>query len=216
MYWPPAALASRIPDHASDVQAVALVRGGHLALALLATARLTATGSVLVTGAASGAGHLVVQLAKRQGIGRVVAAVSSPAKAQFLRDLGADEVVTYESADWGEPVDVVLDGVGGDLLPRALAAVAPGGRLLFFNSGGGTVPAFDLLAGARTITGFTMARFVDTRRDLYDRHHEHLWRLHRDEGLRAVVHAEIPLTEAATAHALIEARANLGKVVLRP
>ncbi|MEO3819992.1 hypothetical protein [Plantactinospora sp. B24E8] len=61
-----------------------------------------------------------------------------------------------------------------------------------------------------------MARFVNTGRDLYDRHHEHLWQLHRDEGLRAVVHAEIPLTEAATAHELIEARANLGMVVLRP
>ncbi len=62
--------------------------------------------------AASGVGHLAVQLAKFQGIERVVAAVSSHAKAEFLRDLGADEIVTYDSEHWGEPVDVVLDSPG--------------------------------------------------------------------------------------------------------
>lgn len=212
----PAVLASRIPDGASAVQAVALVRGGHVALAALATAHPSAAESVLITGAASGVGHLAVQLAKIQGVGRVVAAVSSAAKAGFLRDLGADEVVTYGSDDWGEPVDVVLDGVGGDLLPRAVAALAPGGRLIFFNSGGGSVPAFDLLAGSKTITGLTMARFSQTRRELYDRHGEGLWRLALSGCLRPVVHAEFPLSDAARAHEVIEARANLGKVVLLP
>jgi NADPH:quinone reductase-like Zn-dependent oxidoreductase len=212
----PSHLASRIPDDAGCVQAVALVRSGHVALAALSSADPTTAESVLITGAASGVGHLAVQLAKIQGIKRVVAAVSSPAKADFLRGLGADEVVVYDSDHWGDPVDVVLDGVGGELLPRAIAALRPGGRLIFFNSGGGTVPAFDLLAGSKTITGLTMARFVSTQRDLYDRHHEQLWRLHRAGQLRAVVHAEIPMAEAASAHEIIEARANVGKVVLRP
>lgn len=212
----PTHMASRIPDDASCVQAVALVRSGHVALAALSTANLTATESVLITGAASGVGHLAVQLAKAQGIKRIVAAVSSLGKADFLRGLGADEVVTYDSDDWGDPVDVVLDGVGGELLGHAIAALRPGGRLIFFNSGGGTVPAFDLLAGSKTITGLTMARFFNSQRELYDRHHEQLWQLHRTGQLRAVVHAEIPLAEAAAAHEIIEARANVGKVVLRP
>jgi NADPH2:quinone reductase len=212
----PAQLASRIPDGASCVQAVALVRSGHVALAALSTANVTAAESVLITGAASGVGHLAVQLAKAQGIKRVVAAVSSAGKADFLRGLGADEVAVYDSDHWGDPVDVVLDGVGGELLTRAIAALRPGGRLIFFNSGGGTVPAFDLLAGSKTITGLTMARFATTQRELYDRHHERLWQLHQTGQLRAVVHAEIPLSNAASAHEIIEARANLGKVVLRP
>ncbi|WP_133917276.1 zinc-binding dehydrogenase [Streptomyces sp. NBC_00582] len=121
--------------------------------------------------------RLILQLAKRQGFEGVVAAVSSQAKAEFLRGLGVDEIVTYDSEDWGEPVDVVLDGVGGELLPRALSALAPGGRLVFFNSGGGTVPAFDLPAGSKTITGLTMARFANTHRELYDQHGEELWKL---------------------------------------
>ncbi|MFH9419685.1 zinc-binding alcohol dehydrogenase family protein [Streptomyces sp. NPDC017529] len=212
----PAALAARIPDGASSVDAVALVRGGQVALAALATAAPTGTESVLVTGAASATGHLAVQLARLRGVPRVVAAAGSAAKAEFLYGLGADEVVTYEDASWGEPADIVLDGVGGDLLPRAVAALAPGGRLVFFNSGGGTVPAFDLLAGSKTITGLTMARFAATRPELYARHGAELWDHFFAGRLRAAVHAEIPLSQAARAHEIIEARSNLGKVVLRP
>ena len=212
----PAVMASRIPDHASAVQAVALVRSGHVALAALAAAAPNGAESVLITGAASGVGHLAVQLAKIAGIQRVVAATSSAAKEGFLRDLGADETVTYASSDWGEPVDVVLDGVGGDLLPRGLAALRPGGRMVFFGSGGGTVPASELLAGSKTITGLAMAQFFRLHRELYDRHGAELWALASAGRLRTAVHAEIPLTEAARAHQIIEARANLGKVVLLP
>ena len=212
----PAFLASRVPDGTSAVQAVALVRGGQVALAALATARPGADESVLITGAASGVGHLAVQLARIQGVGRIVAAVGSPEKADFLRQLGADEVVVYGSGSWGEPVDVVLEGVGGDLLPRAVSALAPGGRLVFFGSGGGAVPASDLLAGAKTVTGLTMARFSTARRELYDLHGEKLWELAASGRLRPAVHAEVPLADAARAHRMIEARANCGKVVLRP
>ncbi|MFF3864226.1 zinc-binding alcohol dehydrogenase family protein [Micromonospora sp. NPDC001898] len=212
----PAFMASRIPDDASAKQAVALVRSGHVALAALAIARVTPADSVLVTGAASGVGHLAIQLAKHQGAGRVVAAVSSRAKADFLYGLGADHVVTYDSDNWGDPVDVVLDGVGGDLLRPAVAALRPGGCLVFFSSGGGTIPAYELLAGSKTITGLAMAHFARTHRELYDQHHQQLWQLSRTTQLRAAVHAEISLADAATAHRIIEARANLGKVVLIP
>ena len=212
----PAQLASHIPAGATAVQAVALVRSGHVALAALATASPKVTESVLITGAASGVGHLAVQLAKLRGVRRVVAAVSSPEKEDFLRALGADQVVTYASDPWAEPVDVVLDAVGGDLLPRAVAAMAPAGRLVFFASGGGTVSAFDLLAGSKTITGMTMARFVRTNRALYDRHGEQLWTLMLEGSLRPAIHAQMPLSDAAHAHEIIEARANRGKIVLLP
>ncbi|OKI00792.1 NADPH:quinone reductase [Streptomyces sp. CB02923] len=212
----PAALAARIPDAATGVDAVALVRGGQVALAALATAAPTGPESVLITGAASATGHLAVQLAKLRGVPRVVAAVGSAAKADFLYGLGADEVVTYDDETWGAPADIVLDGVGGDLLPRAVAALVPGGRLVFFNSGGGTVPAHALLAGSKTITGLTMARFAATRPELYERHGTELWDHFFAGRLRAAVHAQVPLAEAARAHEIIEARANLGKVVLLP
>jgi NADPH2:quinone reductase len=72
------------------------------------------------------------------------------------------------------------------------------------------------LAGSKTITGLTMARFSTVQRELYDRHGEKLWELTLSGQLQPVVHAEIPLADAARAHEVIEARANLGKVVLRP
>jgi NADPH:quinone reductase len=85
-----------------------------------------------------------VQLARARGAGRVVGAVSDPAKAEFVRSLGADDVVLYGDERWGDPVDYALDAVGGDLLTPALAALAPGGRLVAYSSGGGTIQAYDL------------------------------------------------------------------------
>ncbi|GIM94845.1 quinone oxidoreductase family protein [Paractinoplanes toevensis] len=241
----PAALATPIPSWASDVLAVALVRSGQVALGVLAAAAPRPGESVLITGSASGVGHLLVQLAKLRGVHRVVAAASTPDgatrqgaeaagspglpragsaagrarsndKAGFLRGVGADEVVGYADGSWGEPVDVVLDAVGGELLPHALAAVRAGGRLIFFNSGGGTVAAHELLAGAKTITGFTVARFAATQPDRYRENGDELWELARTGRLRPAVHAELPLAQAAEAHRIIESRENLGKVVLRP
>ncbi|MCM3297435.1 zinc-binding dehydrogenase [Streptomyces pseudogriseolus] len=64
--------------------------------------------------------------------------------------------------------------------------------------------------------GGAIARFARTRRDLYGRHSEELWDYALSGRLRAVVHARVPLTEAARAHEIIKARADLGKVVLVP
>ncbi|MFI1991989.1 zinc-binding alcohol dehydrogenase family protein [Actinoplanes sp. NPDC020271] len=205
----PAVMASRLPAGASFVHAVALVRSGHVALGVLDAAAVQPGESVLVTAAASGVGHLLVQAARRRGAGRVVA-VASKIKADFLYGLGADEVLDYDDLSPAEPVDVVLDGAGGDVLPRALAAARPGGRLIFFASGGGTVPAFDLLSGAKTITGFAMAHFARNHRDRYAEHGEQVWQL------TPTIHAELPLEQAARAHEIVEARQNRGKVVLVP
>ncbi|MFI8533215.1 zinc-binding alcohol dehydrogenase family protein [Streptomyces aquilus] len=210
------AMASPVPADASAVDAVALVRGGLVASGALAAARPAKGEAALVTAAASGVGHLAVQLARVRGAGRVVAAVSSAAKADFVRSLGADEVVRYADERWGEPVDYALDAVGGDLLTPALAALAPGGRLVAYSSGGGTIQAYDLLVGARSVIGFQMARIARGEPELYERWRAELWRLFEEGALRPAVHAEFALTDAAAAHAVIESRSNLGKVVLRP
>ncbi|MFI8962208.1 zinc-binding alcohol dehydrogenase family protein [Streptomyces sp. NPDC053493] len=210
------ATASRVPDGASAVDAVALVRSGLVARGALDAAGLRPGESVLVTAAASGVGQLAVPLAKLLGAGRVVAAAGSPDKAAFLRGLGADEVVRYGEESWGEPVDVVLDAVGGELLPRAVAALAPGGRLVAYSSGGGTVEAYELLAGAKSVIGFQMAHLVRTRPEDYAAWRDELWALHAAGRLRPAVHARVPLARAAEAHAIIERRENLGKVVLIP
>ncbi|MGW4688041.1 quinone oxidoreductase family protein [Streptomyces sp. NPDC004244] len=211
-----AAMASRIPDGATAVEAVALVRSGLVARGAYEAARTGPGESVLVTAAASGVGTLALQYARAGGAARVAAAVSSADKAHFVRGLGADEVVLYEEADWGAPYDVVLDGVGGDLLGPAVRALETGGRLVAFSSGGGTVEAYELLVRGASMIGFQMRAIAAGKRELYDRWLSELWQM-RDTGiLRTAVHEEIPLVDAARAHTLIEQRRNLGKVVLVP
>ncbi|WP_030175259.1 quinone oxidoreductase family protein [Streptomyces sp. NRRL S-813] len=210
------AMASPVPDEASAVEAVALVRSGLVALGALEAARPERGEAVLVTAAASGVGHLAVQLARVRGAARVVGAVSDPGKADFVRSLGADEVIVYGDDGWGEPVDCVLDAVGGELLTPAIAALAPGGRLVAYSSGGGTIQAYDLLLRARSVIGFQMARIAREEPELYERWRQELWRLFGQGLLRPHVHAEFALEDAAKAHEAIESRGNLGKVVLRP
>jgi NADPH:quinone reductase-like Zn-dependent oxidoreductase len=209
-------MASPVPDGAGAVDAVSLVRSGLVALGALSAAHPRPGESALVTAAASGVGQLAVRLARTRGAARVVGAVSDPAKADFVRSLGADDVVVYGDDDWGEPVDYVLDGVGGDLLTPAVAALAPGGRLVAYSSGGGTVRAYDLLVGARTVTGFQVARIARERPGLYERWRRELWRLFADGVLRPAVHGVFGLADAAEAHEAVVSRRNLGKVVLVP
>ncbi|MFD6432290.1 zinc-binding alcohol dehydrogenase family protein [Streptomyces venezuelae] len=210
------ALTSPVPDGASAVDAVALVRSGLVAYGALEAARPAPGEAALVTAAASGVGHLAVQLARLKGASRVVAAVSDPGKADFVRGLGADDVVTYDREAWGEPVDYILDAVGGDLLAPAVRALAPHGRLVAYSSGGGTVAAYDLLVGAKSVIGFQMGLIAREQPELYEAWRRELWELHATGRLRPAVHDVFPLEDAAKAHAVIEGRSNLGKVVLIP
>ncbi|KUH38268.1 quinone oxidoreductase family protein [Streptomyces kanasensis] len=210
------AMTSPIPDGVTAVEAVALVRSGLVARGAYEAARVEPGESVLVTAAASAVGTLALQYSKAGGAARVVAAVSSADKADFVRGLGADGVVLYKDADWGAPYDVILDGVGGDLLGPAVRALATGGRLVAFSSGGGTVEAYELLVRGASMIGFQMRAIAVGKPELYDRWLRELWQM-RDAGtLRTAVHEEIPLNDAARAHILIEQRRNLGKVVLVP
>ncbi|GGR99123.1 oxidoreductase [Streptomyces aureoverticillatus] len=211
------AMASPVPDGASAVDAVALVRSGLVAYGALEAARPAPGEAALITAAASGVGHLAVQLARLRGASRVVGAVSDAAKADFVRGLGATDVAVYDTPDWGEsidPCDYCLDAVGGELLGPALAALAPHGRLVAYSSGGGTVSAYDLLVGAKSVTGFQMRLIAQGRPDLYEAWRRELWRLFAAGEVRPAVHAEFGLEDAAAAHGAIESRVNTGKIVL--
>ncbi|GAA2259827.1 quinone oxidoreductase family protein [Streptomyces indiaensis] len=210
------AMASPVPGDASAVDAIVLVRSGLVALGALEAARPEPGEAALVTAAASGVGHLAVQLARTRGAGRVVGAVSDPGKADFVRGLGADHVIAYGDRSWGTPVDYVLDAVGGELLTRALHALVPEGRLVAYSSGGGAIQAYDLLVDAKSVTGFQMARIARGKPEVYEQWREELWRLFGAGELRPAVHGEFALEDAAKAHAEIEGRSNLGMVVLIP
>jgi NADPH2:quinone reductase len=232
----PATSAFAVPDGVGDAAALLLVRSGQVALGALRAAALRPGERVLVTAAAGGVGHLVVQLARALGAGHVTAAVSAAGghdqsdgdeaggrgrprtgKDPFLRELGADEVVTYDDAErWGE-ADVVLDGAGGSRVRAAcLRALAPLGRLVVYNGVGGSVDVGELRMHGRSVIGFAMRPFASRRRDLYEAHQRELWALHASGRLTTAVHRTLPLGRAAEAHRIIEARENLGKVVLVP
>lgn len=236
----PATSAFAVPDGADDAAALLLVRSGQVALGALRAAAPRAGERVLVTAAAGGVGHLAVQLARALGAGHVTAAVSAatgqePGEADeapgragsrtgsrtgkdaFLRGLGVDEVVTYDDAgSWGE-ADVILDGTGGDQVRAAcLRALAPLGRLVVYNGVGGSVDVGELRVHGRSVIGFAMRPFAAGRRDLYEAHQRELWDLHAGGRLTTAVHRILPLGQAGEAHRIIEARENLGKVVLVP
>ena len=194
--------------------ALALVRGGLVALSALRAGHVEPGESVLVTAAASGTGHLAVQLAKALGAARVVAAVGSADKAGFVRQCGADEVVTYSQPSWGDPVDLVLDGVGGELVQRGVDALAPFGRLVAFSAGGGTVDAGSLLGGLKSVLGFSIGLVSRTRPDLVTQRRTELWDL-LAAGRLNPKYVDLPLEEITKAIDLVATRSNLGRVVLR-
>lgn len=192
----------------------ARTRGGLIALSTLRAGHLQPGESVLVAAAASGTGHLAVQLAKALGASRVVAAVGSAGKAAFAVQCGADAVVTYSHPSWGDPVDVVLDGVGGGLVQRGVDALAPFGRLVAFSAGGGTVDAGRLLAGLKSVIGFSIGLVNQTQPELVARRRTELWNL-LAAGRLNPRYADFPLGEINEAVDLVATRSNLGRVVLR-
>jgi NADPH2:quinone reductase len=214
-----------VPSGLDAAAATALASPAQVALGVLRTGRLSEGETVLVHAAAGAIGHLVVQLAVALGAGRVVATAGSPAKREFARTQGADVVIDYTDDDWDGrvraevgAVDLVLDGIGADVTGRSVGLLAPFGRLVFYGSAAGgldvpRIPVIDLI-GLREVSGFALRVLRERRPDLIGA--EELAGHLAAGRLRPVVHAELPLEEAAKAHELLEARANIGKIVLVP
>ncbi|MBF6136315.1 zinc-binding dehydrogenase [Nocardia otitidiscaviarum] len=207
------ALVTELPVDADAADALVVVRGGVVAMGAVRSGGRIAGQSVLVTGAASGSGHLAVQIARALGALRVVGAVGAVDKAAFVRACGADAVVTYDEP-WDERFDVIVDGVGGSLVPRAAAALAPRGRLVAYSAGGGSVEVGSLLADLKTVTGFSIGLLARTQPDLIESYRSQLWKLLADGVIRPQ-HTVFAAERIDEAIAAVEARRNLGRVVLR-
>lgn len=194
--------------------------------ALYDRARLQADATALVHAGAGGVGHIAIQLAKLAGAA-VCTTVSSPEKAEFIRDLGADEAIVYTREDFvtaalrwtsGTGVDVALDSVGGETLERTFAAMAHYGDLVtLLDPGGGLswkeARNRNLRIGLELMLtpmlyGLTQARAHQG--EILDRCAQWF-----DEGrLKIHVSRTLPLARAAEAHREIEAGHTQGKLVL--
>ncbi|WP_280269780.1 quinone oxidoreductase family protein [Nocardia wallacei] len=207
------ALVTEIPSGTAAADALAVVRGGLVALGAVRAGRCVGGESVLVTAAASGSGHLAVQIARVLGAARVVGAVGTLDKAGFVRECGADAVVSYDEP-WNERFDVVVDGVGGDLVARGVEALAPRGRFVAYSAGGGTVAAGSLLAELKTVTGFSVGLQARTDPEALESARADLWKMLSDNHIRPR-HIEFTIDHITDALDLIETRRNRGRVLLR-
>ena len=132
-----AAIVASKTDGLSHVDAAALALAGLTAICTVEdTLQLKAGETILIQGGAGGVASFAIQLAKH--LGARVITTASAANHDYLRQIGADEIIDYNAVDFTKVVtgcDAVFDTVGGDVAPRSFAVLKPGGRAAFIGSG---------------------------------------------------------------------------------
>ena len=189
-------------------------------------ARLTPGETLLVHGGASGIGTTAILLAKAFDA-RVIATAGTAQKCAACRELGAELAINYREGDFveatlratdGKGADVILDMVGGDYVPRNVSAAALEGRIAIIATQGGSNAELDLrplMLKRLTITASTLrAQPIASKGRIAAALRERVWPLFESRGLKPVIHARFPLSDAAGAHRLMESDTHIGKIVL--
>jgi NADPH2:quinone reductase len=217
-----------VPDSVDDRKAVAaMVQGMTAHYLAFDTYPVQKGDTVLVHAGAGGVGLLLTQVAKRLGA-RVIATVSTEAKAQLAREAGADEVILYSQADFeievkrltgGKGVACVYDSVGKTTFEKSLNCLRPRGYLVLYGASSGPAPSIDPITlmnkGSLFLTRPTIGHYNPDRASLLKRANEVFeWVASGELKIRA--EQTYPLAEAAQAHRDLEARLTTGKVVLIP
>jgi NADPH2:quinone reductase len=172
---------------------------------------------VLVHAGSGGVGSAAIQLAKHLGA-TVFATASTPEKRDVARAAGADEAVGYDEIDELR-VDVVIDPVGGDVFTRSLPLLNPLGTIVAigFTAGIWQDPSVQWLVGRNaSVLGFYLGRLLKLRPEYVRARAHELLALWAQGVVDPLVGATFPLADAGAAHALIESRRHVGKVVLEP
>ncbi len=223
-----AAQLVKVPKGVSLEQAAAALLQGMTAHYLVySTFPLKAGDTALLHAGAGGVGLLLTQMAAKIGA-RVIATVSTPAKAELSRQAGASDVILYTEQDFvsevkrltgGKGVDVVYDSVGKTTFNGSLDCLRPRGLLALFGGASGPVPPFDLAQlnskGSLYITRPSLWHYVTTREDLEWRAGDVLgWVASGDLKLR--MEHVYELADAARAQTDLEARKTTGKLLLEP
>jgi len=198
-------IVARKPEKLSHVQTAAIALVGLTALiSIEETLKLKRGETILIQGGAGGVAGFAIALARH--IGARVITTASAANHDYVRKLGADEVIDYRSQDFTKVVknvDAVFDAVGGDVTQKSFAVLKPGGRLASI-AGGGTPPP-------------SPRSDVQSLRPKVDRDRPHLDRVAEliAQGIVPLPEiTEYPLAKAADAHCVSEGRHLRGKLVL--
>jgi NADPH2:quinone reductase len=189
-------------------------------------ARLQPGETLLVHGGSSGIGTTAILLGKAFAA-RVIVTAGTAAKCAACRELGAELAINYRETDFveatlratdGKGADVILDMVGGDYVARNVAAAAPEGRIALIATQGGVKAEIDLrqmMSKRITLTASTLRpQSVQNKGRLARALRERVWPLFASKGLKPVIYARFPLTDAAGAHKLMESDTHIGKIVL--
>ena len=189
-------------------------------------AGLKGSETLLIQGGSSGIGVTAIQMARAFGH-RVFVTAGSAEKCTACEKLGASRAINYRTEDFvavvkeltgGKGVDVILDMVGGDYVPRELACLADDGRLSLIAFLGGTratIDMTDILRRRLTITGSTLrARSVDVKGAIAQSLEQKVWPLIEAGRIKPVIYRTFRLEEASAAHALMESSAHVGKIIL--
>ena len=186
-------------------------------------AHLTEGDTLLVHGGAGGIGNIAVQLGAAVGA-RVFATAGSTEKLELCRTLGAERAIDYHDEDFVEVLeqaggaDVILDNMGAKYLSRNVSALATEGRLVVIGMQGGAKGELDLgaLLGKRgaVIATSLRARSAEEKAAICSAVVEHVWPLFEHGAVRSFLHEQIPFTDAARAHALMESGEHSGKILL--
>jgi NADPH2:quinone reductase len=224
----PAAQLVKVPAEIDLKVAAAVILQGMTAHYLShGSYPLKAGDTALIHAAAGGTGQLLVQMAHAIGA-RVIATVSTEAKAELARAAGADEVILYTEADFeaetkrltgGRGVDVVYDSVGKTTFEKSLNCLRPRGMMVLFGGSSGAVPPFDLIQlstrGSLFVTRPTLKDYIATRADLEHRAGD-VFRWVAEGKLKVRAEHLYRLEDAAQAQVDIASRNTTGKLLLIP
>jgi NADPH:quinone reductase len=221
-------LAFPIPNGIGDDEAVALLVQGLTAYHVVRSCGRLAEGeSIVVHAAAGGVGSIAVQLARRWGAGRVIGVASTPEKRRLAEELGAHVTLNADpeflrdrivEANGGNRVDVVLEMVGGEVFRQSLHALAPFGRIVVFGATTNQsqeVPPDELAELNAALVGFWIRPLTATPERIAVPLAE-LFEYVRDGSLRPHVGRVYALDEVRDAHADLEGRRSVGKLLLSP
>lgn len=180
----------------------------------------------LVHGGSSGIGTMAIQLAKAVGA-RVAVTAGSKEKLDFCGELGADILINYREQDFveelknatdGAGADVILDNMGAKYLDRNVQSLATNGRLAIIGMQGGAKGELNigaLLTKRAAVTATSLrGRPAEEKASIVAAVREHVWPLIAAGHVRPIVDRTVPMSDAATAHRVLEESSHIGKVLL--